>query len=361
MVRVLHIVTHMNRGGLETMIMNYYRQVDRNQLQFDFLVHRQEEAAYDEEIRQMGGRIYHIRKLNPLSRSYWWELNHFFEKHPEYKIVHSHLDCMSSVPLKAAMLHGVPVRIAHSHSSNQDRDVKYLIKNIYKRNIKKYATKLFACSLNAGEWMFCTHDFEVLPNAIDVKKFSFDQDIRNWIRSALQIEDKFALVHVGRFSKVKNHEFLINIFCELLKILPESRLILVGSGGERFLEIKEKIHRLGLDEFVLLVGIRTDVNEILQGMDAFVLPSLYEGLPVSVIEAQSSGLMTFISDKVPIECKKTELVRQISLHDTPSKWAFEIKKAKGASRNNTYESMVRSGFDIVENARRLEHFYLTSK
>lgn len=152
-IRVLHVVTYMGRGGLETMLMNYYRHIDRTKVQFDFLVHRDFEADYDQEINELGGRIYHVSKLIPWSRKYKQELKCFFRDHPEYSIVHVHQDCLSSVALKCAEECGIPVRIAHSHNINQDKNIKYLIKLHYMKNIPKYATDCFACSVEAGEWM----------------------------------------------------------------------------------------------------------------------------------------------------------------------------------------------------------------
>lgn len=169
-IRVLQVVTHMNRGGLETMIMNYYRQIDREKVQFDFLTHRpeSEKKDYNDEILALGGRIFHLPKLNPFSPFYLKQVHLFFRNHPEYKIIHVHLDCMSSVILKIAEMEGVPVRIAHSHSSNQDKNLKYLLKVIYKRSIKKYATHLFACGETAGKWMFGTDNFHIISNAIKI-------------------------------------------------------------------------------------------------------------------------------------------------------------------------------------------------
>ncbi|MDD6618596.1 MAG: glycosyltransferase, partial [Clostridiales bacterium] len=164
MIRVLQIVTYMGRGGLETMLMNYYRHVDRNQIQFDFLVHRDFEADYDQEILAMGGRIYHISRLIPWSGEYRKKLKRFFREHPEYQIVHVHQDCLSSVALQCAKECNVCVRIAHSHTTSQDKNLKYLIKQFYMKQIPSYATDFFACSKSAGEWMFGGHSFRILFN-----------------------------------------------------------------------------------------------------------------------------------------------------------------------------------------------------
>ena len=198
-IRVLHIVTYMGRGGLETMLMNYYRHIDRSKVQFDFLVHRQERFDYDDEIEILGGRIYHLPRLNPWSKTYIKALGEFFREHTEYKIVHSHIDCMSAIPLRVAKKAGVPVRLAHSHSSNQDKNLKYYLKLYYKSRISQSATNLFACSEEAGRWMFGKQNFFVLPNAIDTKQYIYNAEKRNKVRKELGLDDALVIGHVGRF------------------------------------------------------------------------------------------------------------------------------------------------------------------
>lgn len=354
MIRVLHIVTYMGRGGLETMIMNYYRHMDRSRVQFDFLVHRDFEADYEAEILELGGRIYRLPPLNPFSNSYLSRLDAFFESHPEYRIVHCHLDCMAGIPLKAAKKYGVPVRIAHAHSNNQTKDSKYPLKLIFKRNIRKYATDLLACSRAAGCWMFCGDDFLVMNNAIDVAKYVFSPESAVEVRRELDIPGDALLVgHVGRIDPPKNHEFLLRVFAKL----PENaRLLLVGDGQLRQTAEKQA-HELGVADRVIFTGIRKDVPRLLQAMDVFVFPSLYEGLPVSLIEAQAAGLPCLISDRVPIECKKTDLVRQIPLDAGAEVWAEAALEAAGNPRTDTSDKIREAGFDIVRNARWLRDFY----
>lgn len=357
-IRVLQVVTYMGRGGLETMLMNYYRHIDYSKVQFDFLTHREFDGDYDKEIKELGGNVYHLSNLNPLSIDYKTSLNDFFENHPEYKIVHSHLDCMAGIPLKYAKLNNVPIRIAHAHNSNQTKDLKYPLKLFYKRNIKKNANYLFACGDEAGKWMFNSDNFKVLNNAIDAKDYAFNMNIRNDKRKEFGISDDSILVgHVGRFFPQKNHEFLIDIFNQFHKDYPNSYLMLVGE-GELKTSIQDKVKILGLEDYVIFTGLRSDVNELLQAMDVFLFPSLYEGLPVSIIEAQASGLPCLISDKVPIECKKTDLVYQLNLEDSVNIWSDKVYELSLITRRDTYEEIKESGFDIVENAKWLENFYI---
>ena len=228
MLRVLQVVTHMNRGGLETMLMNYYRNIDRTQVQFDFLTHRPYDGDYGEEIQQMGGTIYHLPVLNPFSFSYKKKLGDFFDNHPEYQIIHVHQDCLSSVILKIAKQHGIEVRIAHSHNASQDKDLKYPIKMFYRRYISKYATELMACSQSAGNWMFCGASFRILNNAICTVDYRYDYEKRQRIRKDLNLEKNELIVgHVGRFSPQKNHGFLIDPGAEadkLLQIIKKEKL-----------------------------------------------------------------------------------------------------------------------------------------
>lgn len=356
MIRVLHVVTHMNRGGLETMIMNYYRNIDREEVQFDFLTHREYDGDYGEEIKALGGVIYHLPKLNPFSCKYRNALDHFFCEHPEYTLIHVHQDCLSSVILKIAKQHGVRVRIAHSHSSSQDKGVKYLVKLFYKHFIPKYATDLYACGKDAGDWMFNGAEYNVLNNAIDTRQYVFCGKRRISMRRSLHVNpDELLVGHVGRFCYPKNHVFLIDIFNEIQKILP-AKLVLIGT-GELENEIKEKVKLLGLREKVIFTGLRSDVSDLLQAMDVFVFPSNYEGLPVTLVEAQASGLPCLISDKVPIECKITDLVQQISLSTGAEIWAKTAIEAAATERRDTYGEIKAAGFDIKENARWLQNKY----
>ena len=357
-IRVLHIVTYMGRGGLETMIMNYYRHIAREKVQFDFLVHRDFEADYDQEIMALGGRIYHISKLVPWSQSYKKELKRFFKEHPEYSIIHVHQDCLSSVALQCAKECGIPVRIAHSHSSSAVKNLKYPIKLHYMKKISKYATKLFACGKQAGDWMFSGHEYEVICNAIDVSKYQYSNTISKEVRTELGLEDKFIVGHVGNFTPAKNHPFLLEIFNEILKKEPQARLLLVG-GGDGLESIRKKVNELGIQEYVTFTGTRTDVNRLMQAMDVFVFPSIYEGLPVTMVEAQATGLPCVISNRVSEECIVTNgLVSYKRLEDSPNQWAEYILNQVCGKKENHIKEVVLAGYDIVTAAKRLEDFYL---
>lgn len=360
-IRVLQVVTQMNRGGLETMLMNYYRNIDRKKVQFDFLTHRPEgeKKDYNEEIISLGGRIFHLPSLNPFSLSYLEKVHLFFKTHPEYKIVHVHLDCMSGVILKIAKEEGVPVRIAHSHNSNQDKNLKYLIKLFYKKNIKNYATKLFSCGEDAGKWMFKTNEFQIIPNAINTGDYVFNSTVRKSIRDELSLGDSYVIGHVGRFSRVKNQDFLLNIFEYIYKKHQDIKLLFVGEGRNLEL-IKKHVKEKGLEKVVIFTGLRTDINKLMQAMDIFVFPSLFEGVPVALIEAQAANLPCIVSDKVPLDSKISLNFEQIELKSPLSQWANSIMKYKKKDRAERYDDVNIRNFDIVNCADDLQSFYINS-
>lgn len=356
MVRVLQVVTKMDRGGLETMLMNYYRNIDRDKVQFDFLTHRAEHGQYDDEIEARGGKIYHVPHLNPLNPAYYKALNDFFREHP-YKIVHSNLDCTSTFPLRAAKRAGVPCRIAHIHSTSQDKDFKYPIKMISKKLLPYEATDYFACGEAAGKWAFPGKRVTVMKNAIDTSRYVPNVEIRKKVREKFQLKDEFVVGHVGRFDPAKNHEFLLKIFYELKKDTPDAKLMLVGGGNGKE-KIEREVERLSLEDDVIFTGVSSDVNELMQAMDVFVMPSLYEGFPVTMVEAQTAGLPCVISDKVPIECAVTRgLVSSVKLSDGVEVWASEILKTKAIERKSHLDEIIENGFDIKQAAKWLEEYY----
>lgn len=355
-IRILQIVNYMDRGGLETMLMNCYRHIDRNAVQFDFLVHRDFRAAYDDEIEALGGKIYRLPRLNPFSISYKKALKTFFWQHPEYKIVHCHQDCLSAVPLKIAKQCGVPVRIAHSHNSNQDQNWKFIIKSHYMKKTPAVATHFFACSEAAGKFMFPGQSVTIIKNGIETEKYSFDPAIRTVVREELGLKDQLVVGHVGRFMPQKNHTFLIDVFAKVFERNVDARLLVVGEGPHEA-EIRDKVSKAGLTEHVIFLGLRTDVHRLLQAVDVFVLPSLYEGLGIVAVEAQSSGAFCVLSDRVPDECKMTDNVQFISLEESPSVWADHILTGASVQRTDKSDQVVANGYDIQTTADYLQDFY----
>lgn len=364
-IRVLHVVVQTDQGGIENFIMNLYRNIDKDKIQFDFLKHRYTTGYFDEEIKRFGGRIYSVLPFNTknlLTKRYQKSLNDFF-KNNTYNIVHSHVNTWSGYVLEAAFNNKVPVRISHAHSSyrkgNDLSKIKSIIKTIPKKKIPKYATVCFACSEAAGKWLYNNQSYTVINNAIDTEKFCFNEKTRKKIRNQMNIlEDQLVLGHVGSFSYPKNHEFLIDIFNEVHKEKPDSILLLVGD-GELKKSIEKKVNLLDLQDSVIFTGVRSDVSDLMQAMDAFVFPSHFEGLPVTLIEAQASGLPCFTSSNVTNEAKITEQVEFIDLEQTARDWTKKILFVeKSYFRTDLNENIYKNKYDVKENAKQLERFYL---
>lgn len=351
-VRVLQVVTIMNRAGLETMLMNYYRHIDRTKVQFDFLVHRAEKGHYDDEILSLGGKIHRFDPITLRSMvGYSKKMKNFLQEHPEYSVVHSHIDALSVFPLSGAKRAGVAKRIAHSHNSNFDKDAKIVIRYALKSFIRFYATDIMGCSKAAIRFMFGRRvkDYTVINNAIDVDKFTYNETVRKEMRKKLGLDGKFVLGHVGRFSYQKNHEFLIDVFNEVNARNPESVLMLVGAGeGEQ--AIKNKVKDLKLEDKVLFLGLRTDIPDLMQAMDVFVMPSRFEGLPVVSIEAQASGLPCVFSDVVTKDLNITGLCEFVSLDSNTDAWVGRINRTRGVARNDTSKLIKKAGYSVAHQA-----------
>lgn len=356
MERILQVVTYMGRGGIETMLMNYYRRMDREKIQFDFLVHRDFRADFDDEIEALGGRIYRVPAMNPASGSYRKALADFFRTHP-YRVVHCHLNYMSGVVLAAAKQADVPVRIAHAHTAAMAPGWKQSVRRLCKHLIPLTATHRFACSPEAGRAIFGKQSFSILANAIDAAAFTPDEKLRREVREELALGDAFTVMHVGRMVYAKNHEFLLNAFRELLNTEPGARLVLVGDGELRS-QVAEKAAQLP-EGSVQMLGSRTDIPRLLQAADVFSFPSRFEGMPVTMIEAQAAGLPCIKSKTVTDECIVTDLVTSLPTND-PVCWADAIRAAKTAHTDHL-EDIQRSGYDITAAAEKLTRFYLNGE
>lgn len=367
MVRVLHVVSAMNRGGLETFIMNLYRNVDRSKVQFDFLVHTENKGDYDDEIKSMGGKIYSIPSRSSGIYKNYKAVNSFFKDHEEYNVVHQHASSLTYIePLKAAKKYGVTTRIIHSHSTRLiGNPIHKLFHLLNRLLIEFYVTDYFACSDLAARWLlgeekYKQNKYTIINNGIEPKDFKFNPRIRNEYRDKLKINNKFVIGHVGRFSYPKNHNFLLDIFKAFNDKKPESILLLVGDGELLNNSIK-KCKELGLEGKVVFLGLRSDISNLLQAMDAFVFPSHYEGLPVALVEAQSAGLLCFVSDSITKQINITQLVNNISLNSTADFWAnCIIDKSENQKRFDTTEIIKSNGFDIRVVANSLMEYYMSN-
>lgn len=358
MIRILQVVNVMDRAGLETVLMNYYRNVDRLKIQFDFLTHRDDIGAYEEEIKKMGGKIYHAPRLYPQNYvKYFRFMKKFFEEYPEYKVIHSHIDSMSFFPLFTAQKSNVPVRVGHSHSSKLDRDLKFPIKFIALKLMPFVANNYFACGELAGKFMYPNREFTVLHNAIDLEKFEFNDRIRNQVRKKLGLEHMFIVGHVGRYCYIKNQIFLLDVFSQILKKKENSVLVLVGKGEDEN-KIREKAKKLGIFEKVLLLIDRADVNEIYQIFDIFIMPSLFEGVPVVGIEAQANGLSCIFSDHISNEILLTSNSSLMPLNASVDDWANRVLSIDIERNKLARIELKDRGYDIKAEAKKLQDWYI---
>ena len=363
-IRVLQVFGAMNRGGAENMIMNLYREIDRDKVQFDFVVHTEEECSFDEEIRSLGGKIFAAPKYNVKNHfayKKWWK--RFLESHPEYRIIHGHMYSIASIYLKIAKKNGL-VTISHSHSTSFRKKKQALIRTVLQLPLRNISDWLFACSDKAGMWLYGKNcdkrkNYLVFKNAIDPLKFACDKATEDEVRKELSIEGKFVVGHVGSLSMPKNHTFLIDIFKKIKKEIPEAHLLLVGDGPQRQ-NIIRKIESYGLADSITLTGLRTDVERLLQAMDCFVFPSLYEGLPVSVVEAQAAGLNCFVSANVTDEVCVTDLAVRLPLELGADEWSNKIVEKKSSFvKTNMQEQIKKAGYDIKDTASWLQEFYIS--
>lgn len=360
MIRVLHIVGSLEAGGLETLIMNIYRKIDTSQIQFDFVVHHQKVGVYEDEILKRGGKVYHLPFLDDKNiLKYKKELKRII-RDGNYKIVHGHHSSLGSLYLKIAKQEGVPVRISHSHIASFSKTPKGYVKFLITRGFGRNATHHFACSQWAGNYMYGKNsDFRIINNGIDTEKFRFDPMFRSIERKKLKIDDDFVICHVGRFHDQKNHTFIIDIFKEICRLHSGSKLMLIGIGP---LEdtIKEKVKLYGLTDKVLFMGQITNVHQMLSTADVFLFPSLYEGLPLTLVEAQAAGLPIVCSDTITDECHLTEEYSVMSLETSPHEWAEAVLETMKCiiSRKDRCGIIKEKGYDSGNVAAELAHFYL---
>lgn len=314
-------------------------------------------GKYDDEIKSMGGKIFYLPYLTDIGeKKYLKSLRDFFREHKEYKIVHSHLDQVSGIIMKAAYLENLPIRISHSHSTNNSNNI---LAKIYKRYLQsmivKYGNNFFACSEKAGKWLFRKKSDEcyIVKNGIDINKFEFSEKNRENIREKLNIkENEFVWGHIGRFAKVKNHEFLIRTFYEYQKKNKNSKLILIGAGPLEN-KIKEKIKKLGIEGKVIIIGSSNEPEKYYSAFDFVVFPSFYEGISLVLIEAQISGLPILASDRIDKNTNVTGTLKYMSLDKTPSEWAEYIETIDVRRKSDNKDKVRANGYDIKQVASNL--------
>ncbi|MCG5512747.1 glycosyltransferase family 1 protein [Ectothiorhodospira shaposhnikovii] len=365
-IRVLQVFASLDMGGAESMIMNNYRHLDRSVIQFDFVVNNpsSEHAryAFEKEIISLGGRVFYVPRFNGLNiLSYlrsWFSL---LKSHPEWSVVHGHHTSPGALYLGLARSMGRHT-VAHSHTGGFDKDLRSRLKVLARFPLRYVARSLFACSIDAAKWMFGSHwrRARLMKNAIDVNRFEFSPEQRELFRHNLGFKEELIVSNVARFSKTKNHVFLLEVFHALLQSRPDAILLLVGDGLLRS-EIEERCRQLGIDERVRFLGVRDDVPDILHASDLFLFPSLYEGLPCVLVEAQASGLPCVVSDRVTREVDATGLVSFVSLEESPEAWAeVMLSMSPISDRHIVKGHIISKGYDVRGASRELADFYLNA-
>lgn len=365
-VKVLYFVDRMRHGGIQQLAVEIAKHMSKD-IQMDFLVLNDGQTyPLEDTIKELGYNLYKVNAwiYKPTDyMNYYREIDKFFKSHHDYKVVHINTSSKNFLILKIAKKYKIPVRIAHSHNIGFQSKSKaqILMGNMFKPLLKKYATDYFACSKLAGEWLFGKKNVEngkvkIIHNAVDYQKFKLNKEVRKNIRKDLNIDDKIVIGHVGRFTNQKNHTFLIDVFNEIHKKNKNTVLMLIGI-GEKEEEIKEKVKSLNIEQNVLFLGFKDNVNELMWAMDVFLMPSLYEGLPVVGVEAQATGMPCIMSkDVVTDEVKITSGVKFISLNEPAEKWAEEILNSD-LKRKNTEEELKNAGYFIDDMAKELADFY----
>lgn len=354
MIRVLHILGTMDIGGIESFIMNLYRNMDRTIVQFDFIVNSNSKKDYYEEINRLGGNIYEVTPISKNIFKRFFELKKIFKSNLEYKIVHRHA-CSAIVffDLLVAKLYKIKKVIVHSHS-NMYKNRK-LLNKILSPLVNLFADKKLACSKTAAEWLFGSDkDVEIIYNGIDIDKFTYDINIRNIIRNKLECDKKFIIGNVGRLSWQKNQSFILDIFEKYLKTNINAELWLIGDGDERE-SLSFKAKKLNIENNVKFFGNTNNINNLLQAMDLFLFPSIKEGLGISLIEAQINGLKCIISPEVPKEAIITDKIKVISL-DRYDLWINEISKEDNTRTIDTNINSIRD-FNIINTIMQLKKVY----
>ncbi len=356
-IRVAHIIGKLNAAGVEAVVNNYYRCIDRSKYQFDFIIDSDGTGSPRPELMELGARYFVVPPYQQLFR-HIAALRKLFRSN-RYLIVHAGMNSLSVISMFAAWAVGVPIRISHNHNTAAPGEFgRTLLKNLLRPFSKLFATHYCACSQAAGEWLFGKKAFRrgdvtILHNAIDTEAFRFDPDVRESVREQLCLRDRFVVGHVGRYCYQKNQEFVLEVFSRLYREQPNASLLLIGTGTTEK-DLIKKAEELGICQAVLFLGARDDVNDLYQAMDVFLFPSRYEGLGLVAVEAQCAGLPVIASTAVPEESRVTDRIHYLPLNDTGS-WVDAIRRECMQFQERYVEIDTR--YDIRNESKKLETFY----
>jgi putative glycosyltransferase len=357
MIKILYVNGGtMDRGGVSTFMMNVYEKMHSEKIQIDFLVHTLSKGVRDEDILNLGGKIFRVpaRGKNPLKN--YRQIKQIMLD-GNYDVVHAHADAGNSTILSIAKECDIPIRISHCHNTNYTNKslLKKFLNEQFKKQIPRYATHLWACSEKAGEWLYGNHSFEVIPNAIDVQKFIYSPQLSEDLRKELNLENKFVIGHVGRFDYQKNHDFLLKVFAEVINEREDAHLVLIGK-GELEEVIKKQANHLGILDKISFLGESSNVNKLINVFDVGVFPSLFEGFSIAMVEMQVNGLPLVVSDNVPSEINLTDNIRFLSLDETVKYWCKTILETKGRD-TGAVDKIIAKGYNLSDMVNKLTKTY----
>lgn len=361
-VRILQVFGGLNRGGAETMVMNLYRNIDRDKIQFDFVTHQNYEGDYEDEIKKMGGRIFRVPKYKVINHlRYINARKKLLREHPEWKIIHGHMYTIASIYLKVANNED-RLTIAHSHNTSNGKGLKSIVKTIIEKPIASVADRFMACSNEAGRWLFGedivnSDIYTMIPNAIDVNSFKLNEGKRQKSREDLYLNGKIVIGHIARYNYQKNFPFLIKFVEELSKRNSNYVLLQIGD-GKNHEELQRKIKEKSLEKNFISLGVRKDIPDLMQAMDIFILPSLFEGLPVTVVEAQASGLPCLLSDRVTEDVNLTKSIEYLPIDQGVSIWVNKVLNMSKERKLDAPDKVRKAGYDISYTADMIQEYYL---
>lgn len=360
MIRVLQVLGSVSLGGAESRVMDIYRHMDRDKIQFDFLVTRGTQEYYNDEIKSMGGNIYYLPPFRIYNYfSYIKAVKAFFKEHSDYAAVHGHMTSTAAMYLPIAKKCGIPLTIAHARSAGVDAGLKGRLTKLLRRNLYKRCDVMIACSDLAGTAVFGRARQDsgkviFMPNAIDSEAFTPNSKVRDEIRGKYSVADRFVIGHVGRFHYAKNHEFLLQIFSEICKVRQDAVLMLVGDGPLHE-DIERWAEALGIKDRVIMTGRQTPVDPYYQAFDCMLFPSRYEGMPGTIVEAQAAGINCLVSDTVTSQVKISDMVEFMSLDKSATEWAEALLDIAG--RDTTVPDIKSTNYDVNNQIKFYEELY----
>lgn len=364
-IKVLQYVSCMNRAGAETLLMNIYRNIDREKFEFHFISHKKEECDYDEEIKKLGGKVIFLERPSLKTiNNYKNDFKNIVDEYGPYDVIHTHMQLINGLILKIAKDCKIKNRVCHAHLNGDytaDGIFRYIYRKYSKYLIKENTTYRIACSDESGKYLYDGKKFKLLNNAIDLKKFDCGNIYINYLNKEFDLNYNIKkIAHIGRFVEAKNHKFIIKVFSELIKKEKNYRLFLCGEGPLKN-EIENIVKELKIEEYVYFIGVRDDINKILLSSDLYFMPSILEGLPVALIEAQAAGCECVISDNIPESSDVgIGIVKRLSLNSEIDEWVKEIDRSIKNKKVNFEEiklKMIESGFDLEKNTETLMKIY----